>query len=845
MNPRKAPRLLPLLLALCLAAGCGAEPESSSVPQTIPEPPPESTSQPEPPEPETPPESEALPQEDLEKPGDLAGAEGYYYGGNRLTLYTMEPETGTIRTVRENEFWNGREVESTSPSGRRVLLSSWDGAPSPEVVALSVYDIQRHRLVNLSRTIEAPYGNWSQEHWFPYKWSNGYCFTDEDTILYQAVCDAETPGKPHLHLYDLDDRGREHIITARFLELEAPEPGKDWSAGCIWWAEENVVLGHLPEALGSDWVTWDLETGRLLSRRPGKNGGIPIAATPYRLRDSVLYYTRDDWEREVVELMAYDINRDELTTLAAGPLVLTGEPVPPGEEKGRGYFESTWLDDVGEDGSFVIRSVLEHRGKRAFRRYREAVWSPAAGGEILLGEIQSAPAFPVDAVWDYTPVFAAGPDGRGIFLPLPEALLPEEGYGRPPYLLATLSDGKLLFLAEQYQNTLPQEDPDRWGWLAGAQMYYEGGNRLTLYAMEPETGAIRTVRENEFWNGQEVESISPSGNRVLLSSWDGAPSRRVVALSLYDIGENRLVNLERTIESPYRNDWEESHWFPGHAAGYCFVDENTFCYTRLCFEETPGKGHLHFYDIGEDGRVTARFWSPEYPAPVQKDLHWRLPNCRILPEEGAILCRFLTEERGWEWLTWEIETGKLLSRKPAENGDGGLYRNGVFYYIDQNPEQESFHLVAYRMDTDTKEILATGPMFRAWPGEDWDWSARGAFEDLWLQEVREDGSIVIRTAKSYTEEEYFRDSDHKVLWYEAVWEPSKGKEIRFEEKVVKKTVMKSETGRESGLSISVWLSEDELLLRILPDKMQRSEPFPSPPYILSTLPTGEILFLAA
>ncbi len=442
----KINRLLPLLLALCLAAGCAAAPESSS-PAAAPEPP-ESVSQPEP-EPEDPAPESALPQEAPERPGDLAGTSGYYYGGHRLTLYAMEPETGAIRTVRENEFWNGRELESASPSGNRLLLSSWDGAPSPEAVALSVYDIKRDRLANLSRTMEAPYGSWDQAHWFPVKWSRGYCFVDEDTVLYQAVCDTETPGNNHLHLYDLQDNGKELLAAARFLELESPlgVEGGQWSADCIWWEEEKAVLGHLSGEGESDWITWDLETGRILSRRPGKNGDIPIAAYPYQIREGVLYYTEDDWEQEVFRLMAYDINGDKLTSLASGPLALTGDPVPPGEEKGRGYFEDTWLDKLGEDGTFVIRSVMEPRGKRAFESYREAIWDPAAGGEILLGEPQSAPAFPVDASRGYAPYFAAAPDGTGLYLPLPKELQPEDRYGRPPYLLSFLPSGEILFLA--------------------------------------------------------------------------------------------------------------------------------------------------------------------------------------------------------------------------------------------------------------------------------------------------------------------------------------------------------------------------------------------------------------
>jgi hypothetical protein len=393
-------------------------------------------------------------------------------------------------------------------------------------------------------------------------------------------------------------------------------------------------------------------------------------------------------------------------------------------------------------------------------------------------------------------------------------------------------------------SVLPQEDPEKPGWLAGGRMYYQGDNRLTLYAMEPETGAIRTVREQDFWNGREVEDISPSGNRVLLSSWDGAPGPEVMALSLYNIEEDCLVNLSRTMEEPYRA-WTESHWFPWYGADYCFVDENTFCHARPCFEGTQGKGHFHFYDIEEDGTVTARFWLPECPEPDEKSLDWRL-DCRVLREERTILCRFPTAERGWEWLTWDIGTGKLLSRTPAENGGrNGRLVNGVMYYIDEDPEHEVFRLIAYDINTDTEKALVTGPMIRAGDEKNWDWSGRGAFENILLR-VRDDGSFEMMASKTcfYTEEGWSWDSDKEHRYYKAIWDPSKGGEIAFEEKVAERTVVKSDSGRDTGLSISIRPSEDQLITRILPDRMQEEDSFQGPPHILSMLSSGEILFLA-
>ena len=44
--------------------------------------------------------------------------------------------------------------------------------------------------------------------------------------------------------------------------------------------------------------------------------------------------------------------------------------MPPGEEKGRGYFEDTWLDKLGEDGTFSnylrIKADMLSYGKAGF-----------------------------------------------------------------------------------------------------------------------------------------------------------------------------------------------------------------------------------------------------------------------------------------------------------------------------------------------------------------------------------------------------------------------------------------------------------------------------------------------
>lgn len=640
-------RLLPLFLIFCLVAGCANPTES-------PAPPPPSSKSDGRPAPESPAESPAEPvPEEPELPDALAGAVLYYTPGHRLTLYAMEPETGVIRTVRKEDFWNGREVESVSPSGNRVLLSSWDGAPSRAVVALSVYDIEKDRMTNLERTIEDPYGNWEESHWFPVKWSNGYSFVDEDTFFYQAFCDMETPGKPHLHTYDIGADGK---VTARFLELESPSPSEEsWEGSCAWYPGEGAVLGHIYwTEENQEWISWDVETGKLLARWPGINGN-----TGGIYQDGILYYTEDDWDRGTFRLMAYDIHKDQLTVLASGPLMLTGDPVPEGGEKGRGYFEDTWLAEIREDDSFVIRSAMEHRGPGP--EYREVVWSPAAGETIRLGEVQKAPAFPVDSLRGYTSVFAVMPDGEGGYVPLPQemaARYQEWDSGRP-YPIAVLPGGELLFLAKEPPACLPQENPEQPGELAGA-VGNTGGHRLSLYRFSPESGQTTLVREPCFWNGLVPEAVSPSGDRVLLSTRDEGGQ---AALSVYDIRENLLFNLAH--ETFGGTKWEWKHWFPGEYR-YCFGDEDVILYQEY------RHAYLSYYSFGEGGGTGESRQNLEVPEIEAKE---PLP-CVYLPKEKTLACLLTGQDGSQTWATWSIDVkrddyygyrSKLLAQVPAEN----------------------------------------------------------------------------------------------------------------------------------------------------------------------------------
>lgn len=129
-KPAIKARTLSLILSLSLLAACGGSP---AAPESPPPPEPPVSASPAPAEPERP--DGILPQEDPERPGALAGTRGYYTPGHRLTLYAMAPESGELRVARENDFWNGREVEDVSPSGKWLLLSSWDGTATPALSA--------------------------------------------------------------------------------------------------------------------------------------------------------------------------------------------------------------------------------------------------------------------------------------------------------------------------------------------------------------------------------------------------------------------------------------------------------------------------------------------------------------------------------------------------------------------------------------------------------------------------------------------------------------------------------------------------------------------------------------
>ena len=685
-------KIAALMLTFCLLAGCAAS-AGPSAPESV-SPPAESPA----PEAPAPQEPAVLPQEDPERPGDLAGTQGYYTPGNRLTLYAMAPERGALRVVRDNDFWNGREVESVSPDGRWLLLSSWDGAPGRRVVALSLYDVERDLLVNLTREGEETLnGSWSEKHWF--LGMSTYRFTDKDTFYYQGPCDGRSDGKLHLHRYDIGEDGQ---VTFSLVELECPPRESGWESGFILLPEQGKVLCDL--RMGEDsfeWFTWELESGKLLSRVPEKNGW---ASSGGLYRDGVLYDIDEEWEQETFHLTAYHMDTDRVEVLASGAI-----PKAPGMENepidGWGVQELVWLEELREDGTFVIRSAGEEIRYQAAGSYREAVWDPAAGGEIRFGEPISAPTFPVEEVRGYTPVFVTAPEGEGLYLPIPQNMAEyyRERYGRP-YPIATLPTGELLFLAAEPGDTLPQEDPERPGQLAGSGD--TGSHRLALYAMEPEGGGVRMVQEENFWNGTEIEDISPSGNRLLLASRIRRGEQEMAALSVYDILQNRLTNF--ATYDYVENERKASCWFPGDYR-YRFVSEETsfytFLYEELTYDTTAKQYYLPRWCLaGYELNGWKEWLAPRLPK------HPNLP-CIYRREEQTILCD-LPLESGTQRFIWQVDAearnnnggrrDNLLLQTPVENAPP------LQQYQTRPPEPPTLpHAVPKGMGT--PRVLATLP----------------------------------------------------------------------------------------------------------------------------------------
>ena len=654
-KPAIKARTLSLILSLSLLAACGGSP---AAPESPPPPEPPVSASPAPAEPERP--DGILPQEDPERPGALAGTRGYYTPGHRLTLYAMAPESGELRVARENDFWNGREVEDVSPSGKWLLLSSWDGAPSRRVVALSLYDLERDLLVNLAREEETA-GDWGEKHWFP--GGSYYCFTDEDTFYYRRFCYCGEHSQPHLHRFDIGEDGQ---VTASLIELECPPREEGWESGLTLLPEKGQAFCLL--RMGEDsweWLTWDMASGKLLSRTPGENGwggGL--------YRDGVFYGIREEWEQETFCLTAYLKDTDTLEVLASGII-----PKAPGMEDqpwdSRGVLERVWVEEV-EEGGILLRSSGEYPDYY----YRESFWDLDPNKTIRFGEAINAPTFPVDGRRGYTPVFVTGPEGEGLYLPLPQGMAEhyQNSYERP-YPLAWLETGELLLLAVEV-DTLPQEDPERPGALAGCDSCY--GHWRTLYAVDPATGGHRVVRESNFWNGLETAAASPSGSRLLLAtgnSYNSAGIPLVAALSVYDIQQDRLTDLSRPAgeEMTYGGRWmDHSHWFPNRH-GYRFLDEDTIVCQELFYSPAaPEEGRLWFWDIAPDGSVNWRALRLECPPLDTKAYGGKWARgCIFLPEDGSIRCRVPTLERGWEWLAWDGESGKLLSRSPGEDSAPG------------------------------------------------------------------------------------------------------------------------------------------------------------------------------
>lgn len=293
---------------------------------------------------------------------------------------------------------------------------------------------------------------------------------------------------------------------------------------------------------------------------------------------------------------------------------------------------------------------------------------------------------------------------------------------------------------------------------------------MDLFALNPDTGEREPLLENLPWNGEDREAVSPSGNRVLTSSRMGGLNGGWCALlSLYDIGENRLANLE----PPPCELWEGGMG-SFHAVGrFRFWDEDNLFYDYL-FPPAEGEQALRllFYQIGEDGSLAPKVTCLEAPPLAEPFRNFgRFPNTRYLADQKILIFPAETEA-GPAWLAWELEGGRFLGRAPAENApedpaNAGILRKGHLYGITENFDQLTFDLWSYEIAADTMEVLGSGPLILADTRE--TEPSPGWLRPVHLAEVRSERVFRLQAGWPQDPEGY----------WEALWDRDEGGPIRF------------------------------------------------------------------
>ena len=399
-------KLLFLMLALCLAAGCAAGPERTGAPLLSP--PPESIRQPVPasqpesplPLPEAPaPLKEEPPfpmEESLPPPWEMGCS---IYG----TLYRIHPVTGEKEMLREKEGWSGCQVEAVSPSGNRILLSINFGSPATgrDTAWLSLYDVAENRLFNLRPPdCELPKRPAMAEYDFfgPGK----YLFTDERTLFYSSLFVSQEGIRALFYHI-----GEEGVLSPQVLTLETPpldrEPVYDTHhSNCLYLKDQGILLFHGKLGDQGEWFAWDARDGRLLGRSPGENAPFSRWGTESLWRKGErLYQFHEDLEAETFDLVAYNITSDTLEVLATGPLMVMD-----------GWINWPHLAEIRRERIFRIQAGWPQDPEG----YWEALWDREKGGPIEFTKQPQDPIYTFVGSRDHGEILTTLPDGRLLVL---------------------------------------------------------------------------------------------------------------------------------------------------------------------------------------------------------------------------------------------------------------------------------------------------------------------------------------------------------------------------------------------------------------------------------------------
>lgn len=397
-------KLLFLMLALCLLAGCAAGPESISQPGHSLEP-----------KPETGPasfpsgqESSATPPdlpESIAQPGGSPGPKpatdpaSSPSGQGGTSLFAVRPDTGEKELLLENRHWNGLDREAVSPSGNHVLTASrMGGVNGGWQVLLSLYDIPDNRLFNL---VPPPCELGGKDS---FHGTGSFRFWDEDTLFYDYVFPPEE-GETAVRLlfYQIREDGS---LSPQVIRLDAPPLAESYQnfgrfPNARYLKEQRILLFPAKTAEGREWLAWDLKDGCSLGRSPADNAPKDAANTGV-LRNGFLYGIAEDPDRLTFDLWAYEIATDTMEILGTGPLILSD---PQQTEPSMGWLRPIHIVEVRNGPVFRLQAGWSQDPEG----YWEALWDRDGGEPIQFAQYPPEPAGDVTAL-------ATLPDGRLLVL---------------------------------------------------------------------------------------------------------------------------------------------------------------------------------------------------------------------------------------------------------------------------------------------------------------------------------------------------------------------------------------------------------------------------------------------